>query len=352
MAVLTKITSRSLADNAVTSSHVQADVIAAGDIAAGAITSSELADDAVGAAQLASDAVVDASVASGAAIGLTKLATTGALSATSLAVTGTITGNPKATNATTVAATYGNEQERVHGTTFTTTGSTVTGDVVFESLTDEAVTLSGTGTITGSGGRIIMKGLENVPVRTSSQGGFTEPISAPYINAGKASFGETSIGDAILKGDASLAGTLTSGTIGTGVTFPIGSVIQVDGANGAAITSSTSQYAVQKSMVLKGWPNSKVFIIAAGRIVKDSGGDSAHGRLHVNPINGTAGDDGPRYSQQFLYQQANTHEEVISISHWDMTPERKTTEYGIWWDLSSGNWTIKMSMSLFEVMKT
>ena len=49
-----------------------------------------------------------------------------------------------------MAATYGNEQERVHGTTFTTTGSTVTGDVVFESLTDEAVTLSGTGTITGS----------------------------------------------------------------------------------------------------------------------------------------------------------------------------------------------------------
>jgi hypothetical protein len=47
MAVLTKITSRSLADNAVTSAHVQGDVIAAGDIAAGAVGSSELADNAV-----------------------------------------------------------------------------------------------------------------------------------------------------------------------------------------------------------------------------------------------------------------------------------------------------------------
>ena len=130
MAVLTKITQRSLADNAVTASHVQADALAAGDIAAGAIGSSELADDAVGAAQLAADAVVDASVASSAAIGLSKLATTGTLTATN------IIGNPKATNATTVGATYSSDQEIVHGTAFTTTGSTVTGDVVFESLTD------------------------------------------------------------------------------------------------------------------------------------------------------------------------------------------------------------------------
>ena len=195
MAVLTKITSRSLADNAVTSAHVQGDVIAAGDIAAGAVGSSELADDAVGAAQLASNAVVDASVASGAAIGLTKLATTGALSATSLAVTGTITGNPKATNATTVAATYANEQERVHGTTFTTTGSTITGDVVFESLTDDAVTLSGTGTITGSGGKVTMKGLKKEEYVSKSGGGFSGAIQAPYINVSNATIGELEIGN-------------------------------------------------------------------------------------------------------------------------------------------------------------
>ena len=51
MAVLTKITSRSLADNAVTSAHVQADVIAAGDIA----------DDAVGTAELANDLSISTS---------------------------------------------------------------------------------------------------------------------------------------------------------------------------------------------------------------------------------------------------------------------------------------------------
>ena len=107
MAVLTKITSRSLGDNAVTSAHVQGDVIAAGDIAAGAVGSSELAadaviagkvadgaidvaaalgsnvvtqakvaDDAIGADELAANAVVDASVASGAAIAVGKLAGT------------------------------------------------------------------------------------------------------------------------------------------------------------------------------------------------------------------------------------------------------------------------------------
>ena len=57
MAVLTKITQRSLADNAVTSSHVQGDVIAAGDIAANAGGASELANDAVDTAAIADDAV-------------------------------------------------------------------------------------------------------------------------------------------------------------------------------------------------------------------------------------------------------------------------------------------------------
>ena len=45
MAVLTKITSRSLADNAVTSAHVQADTLAAGDIATNAVSTAELAGD-------------------------------------------------------------------------------------------------------------------------------------------------------------------------------------------------------------------------------------------------------------------------------------------------------------------
>ena len=58
MAVLTKITGRSLADNAVTSSHVQGDVIAAGDIAAGAIGTSELGADAVDGTKIADNAAV------------------------------------------------------------------------------------------------------------------------------------------------------------------------------------------------------------------------------------------------------------------------------------------------------
>ena len=226
MAVLTKITQRSLADNAVTASHVQADALAAGDIAAGAIGSSELADDAVGAAQLASNAVVDASVASSAAIGLSKLATTGALSATSLTATNII-GNPKATNATTVAGTYSSEQEVVHGSTFTTTGSTVTGDVVFKSLTDETVTLSGTGTVTGSGGKVTLAGLGKTDYVTKSGGGFTGTIQAPHIMTGKATFGEGSIESATLR-DATLTGTLSgTGTIGNDIKFPAGHVLQV-----------------------------------------------------------------------------------------------------------------------------
>ena len=73
MAVLTKITGRSLADNAVTSSHVQGDVIAAGDLAPNPVGASELADDAVDTAAIADDAVTNTSIADGAIDSAAKL---------------------------------------------------------------------------------------------------------------------------------------------------------------------------------------------------------------------------------------------------------------------------------------
>ena len=57
MAVLTKITSRTLADNSVTSAKIQAGAVAAADVGTNAITAVELADDAVDTAAVADDAV-------------------------------------------------------------------------------------------------------------------------------------------------------------------------------------------------------------------------------------------------------------------------------------------------------
>ena len=65
MAVLTQITSRSLADNSVTAAKIQADTIVAGDLAPNSVTASELADDAVDVAAIADDAVTLAKQAAG-----------------------------------------------------------------------------------------------------------------------------------------------------------------------------------------------------------------------------------------------------------------------------------------------
>ena len=192
MAVLTKITSRSLADNAVSSAKIQDGAIAVADVADGSISTLKLADDAVTAAKLASNAVVDASIASGAAIASSKLAD-----------------DPlSGTNASAVAGTYTAEQQRVHGSTFTTTGSTITGDVVFESLTDQEVIFSGTGTITGSGGKMTMKGLES-PVAEN------DTINTTYINAGGISAGDLNWN------------SVTKGTLNDNVTYPDGHIVQV-----------------------------------------------------------------------------------------------------------------------------
>ena len=57
MAVLTKITTRTLADNSVTAAKIQADTIVAGDLAPNSVTASELANDAVDTAAIADDQV-------------------------------------------------------------------------------------------------------------------------------------------------------------------------------------------------------------------------------------------------------------------------------------------------------
>ena len=74
MAVLTKITSRTLADNSVTSAKIQGDVIAATDLAPNSVTASELADDAVDTAAIADDAVTNAAIADGAIDTTAKIA--------------------------------------------------------------------------------------------------------------------------------------------------------------------------------------------------------------------------------------------------------------------------------------
>ena len=74
MAVLTKITTRSLADNAVTAAKIQADTIVAGDLAPNSVGVSELADDAVDVAAIADDAVTNAAIADGAIDTTAKIA--------------------------------------------------------------------------------------------------------------------------------------------------------------------------------------------------------------------------------------------------------------------------------------
>jgi hypothetical protein len=62
MAVLTKITSRSAADNAVSSAKIQDGAIAVADVADGSISTAKLADDAVTTAKIANDQVTAAKI--------------------------------------------------------------------------------------------------------------------------------------------------------------------------------------------------------------------------------------------------------------------------------------------------
>ena len=82
MAVLTKITSRSLADNAVSSAKIQDGAIAVADVADGSITANKLATDAVTTVKIANDAVTAAKIPAGAVVADVG---TGGITATQLA---------------------------------------------------------------------------------------------------------------------------------------------------------------------------------------------------------------------------------------------------------------------------
>ena len=105
MAVLTKITTRTLADNSVTAAKIQADTIVAGDLAPNSVTASELADDAVDTAAIADDAVTNASIADGAIDTAAKIADdaiTGGKLANDIAIS--TTGNIATTGTGTITA--------------------------------------------------------------------------------------------------------------------------------------------------------------------------------------------------------------------------------------------------------
>jgi hypothetical protein len=82
MAVLTKITSRSLADNAVSSAKIQDGAIAVADVADGSITTAKLADDAVTTVKILNDNVTAAKIPAGAVVADVG---TGGITATQLA---------------------------------------------------------------------------------------------------------------------------------------------------------------------------------------------------------------------------------------------------------------------------
>ena len=195
MAVLTKITTRSLADNAVSSAKIQDGAIAVADVADGSISTAKLADDAVTQAKIGAGAVGNTEVNSSAGIVATKLASIPNSKLEDDPLSGT---NAKALGA---GATFSTEQQELHGSTFTAsgTGATVTGDLKLKSLVDKEVVISGTGTITGSGGRIIGEGIRT-EARIDDPSSLVRMGAGGNINVGEVSASNLNLGGTLLKG--------------------------------------------------------------------------------------------------------------------------------------------------------
>ena len=193
MAVLTKITQRSLADNAVTSAHVQLDGLAATDIADDAIGTAELASDlsistsgniattGSGTLAIAGTSALTGNVTAGGTLGVTGATTlTGAATASAgLSVVGAAAlTSVKYTDAQNLSGTY-TTHELIMGKTFTLNGNlTVNENLILGSMSGAGTNItiqpdSTHRTISSTGGTGILEGgeiLGNRPQRTSLTG--------------------------------------------------------------------------------------------------------------------------------------------------------------------------------------
>mgnify|MGYP001568473826 CR=1 FL=1 len=203
MPVLTKINTNVIADDAVTSAKIPADALGATDIAANAIGTSEIA--------------------------------TGGVLPANIAYLGDGTGN--------LSGTITNQQLHF-GSAFTLTGDlTVNDDLVLgkvrddgtgQSITGDGKTLTGTGTLTMGGS------VEGVPQ--------TRDVDGKRITG--------TLGSAV---------TLADGfTLGSGVTFPAGHVVQVVSGNDSTTLYSTTQLA---EITCTNWYGTITKIHSASKIV-------------------------------------------------------------------------------------
>ena len=213
MAVLTRITQRSLADNAVTSAKIAGDVIAATDIADDAIGTAELANDisistsgniattGSGTLAVAGTSALTGNVTAAGTLGVTGATTlTGAATASGgLSVVGaTSLTSIKQTDAQNLSGTY-TTHELIMGKTFTLTGNlTVNENLILASMAGSNVDItiqpdSTARTITSSGGTGILEGGEvmgsGVPDLTGMTGELGNAVTgAPALHLSNAIF--------------------------------------------------------------------------------------------------------------------------------------------------------------------
>ena len=176
--------------------------------------------------------------------------------------------------------------------------------------------------------------------------------ASPAITVGAT--GTTTFAEnATLSGTANALGTVTSGNLSnTAIVYPDGFVLQVQGSSDAAAVSSVTSSGTQisQAITLVDYANNDVLIVCTGYIVKDGGGDSGHAAFHVNGGSLGSGTSGPRFTQQALYQQANSHEETVSISYWDKAPPQASNTYGIHMNLNeSMNVTKRFTLMVYEI---
>ena len=148
-------------------------------------------------------------------------------------------------------------------------------------------------------------------------------------------------------------GTVTAGNLAnTAIVYPDGFVLQVQGSSDSSHVSSytSSATVISQAITLLDYANNDVLIVCTGYLVKDGGGDTAHAAIHVEGGSLGTGTSAPRFTQQALYQQANSHEETISISYWDKAPPQASNTYGIYLKLNSSmDVTKRFTLMVYEI---
>lgn len=162
----------------------------------------------------------------------------------------------------------------------------------------------------------------------------------------------------ISSGNVSFNNTISAGTIGSGVVFPTGNIVNAGYLELNDNTSKTASFSTDSiqlgtssnTTVLKSTSN-KVLLNFNAFVNKTSGGSGDYSYANMRGGGfGSSNTSGNQLTGGLLYNQGGSERETVNFQILDTNPGATNPSYSIYWTISGGTWAFEFQrISYIEI---